>query len=365
MDWLQQDALITASCIWREDNNEPWLVTFDFAVVDERLECVGMRMRSFIEVEREDEFGTYRAVCVGEVTRDDLLPPTLQMPKLNLLDPTSRRAYVKAVERQEVKPKHPARQDPEAVDALLNDAAGTWAPEFSPRPLRTATLRQLPLGSLQAYVRRQLSQLWRSGSIVPRTTPHEVEVDHGDAIADELSKPLDDRGFVSREREELEQRTWELLQRVKRCGGWDDELIRERDELEHQFGELDAREGARPEAPRAPAPSRRTLLLDAAEFRRLTQQAAGSFSSPAHKPGRPAKFSPAHLELVARLYREAFAAGSRSPTKDVARKLELSRNQAAKLVMRCRHPQIGLLAPTTPRRAGGIGRPPQQHEDTT
>jgi len=66
------------------------------------------------------------------------------------------------------------------------------------------------------------------------------------------------------------------------------------------------------------------------------------------------KYSPAQLKLAAQTYREAYAEGSPSPTKDVAERLGLTRSQAAKLVMRCRDPQFGLLGPTEKRRAGGV-----------
>ena len=134
-------------------------------------------------------------------------------------------------------------------------------------------------------------------------------------------------------------------------------MIRERDELSRLFGEPKARTGPHPELRRAPQPTFPAAGIDAEEFRRLTQQAAGSFKAPGQKAGRPTKFSPAQLEVVARTYREAYASGSPSPTRDVAEKLGLSRSQAAKLVMRCRDPRIGLLGPTQARQAGGLERP--------
>jgi hypothetical protein len=145
-----------------------------------------------------------------------------------------------------------------------------------------------------------------------------------------------------------------VLQAVKRHGGWDDDLMKQRDELGELFSELEKREGPRPTLRRAPPPSFPRALIGAEDFKRLTQQAAGSFSTPGQKVGRPAKFSPAMLEVVARDYREAYASGSSSPTKDVAEKLGLTRSQAAKLIMRCRDPRVGLLGPTRARKAGGI-----------
>lgn len=358
MDWLHENALVSGSCLWRSKDGEPWLVTFDFAEVEGRLECVGMQIRSYIEVEDEDEFGPYRAYLSGEVTGDDLVPKPAPLPELHMLDQQSKRDFVKAVGELEIKPRHPASQDADAVGAILGDHERRWVPKSSPRPLRTATLRELPMGDLLARVRRQIAATWRSGVMAPRTTAYPVEIEPSDGLGDLPGMPLEDREQVSAERAELEQRTWQVLQAVKRSGGWDDELIRERDELSRLFSELEEREGARPELRRAPYPTITSVRIDAAEFTRLTQQAAGSFSAPGHKAGRPANYSPAELEMVARIYREAFASGSASPTKDVSERTGLSRSQAAKLVMRCRDPRVGLLGPTKARQAGGLERPP-------
>lgn len=65
---------------------------------------------------------------------------------------------------------------------------------------------------------------------------------------------------------------------------------------------------------------------------------------------------PELLEFVALTYKAAHQAG-RPPTKAVHEELirkgyELSRQQVGKLVMRCRAPEIGLLGPAAPGRAG-------------
>jgi hypothetical protein len=68
--------------------------------------------------------------------------------------------------------------------------------------------------------------------------------------------------------------------------------------------------------------------------------------------GRVARYSHADLEQVAAIYAGAFGSGSNTPTKDVAEQLEITRNQAAKLVMKCR--RVGLLGPVEARTAGGV-----------
>jgi len=71
-----------------------------------------------------------------------------------------------------------------------------------------------------------------------------------------------------------------------------------------------------------------------------------------HTAGRRRKYGPADLERVAELYRSALAAGSETPTKDVAEALDIPRSSAAKLIMRCRQPAVGLLGPTTKFKRG-------------
>jgi len=361
VEWLNEQAVVSASRIWEDKDGEPWLLSFDFAEVDGRLECVGMTMRSYIHREAEDQIGPYRAYLSGKVSRDDLLPPRPNLPELDMTDPQSRAAYVKAAEEMEVPPEHPVINDPDAVDALLR-GPGQWTPTRSPRPLRTATLRGLPLGDALARVRREVAAEWRSGAVAPRAAARQVEVELPEELQDFAGQSAEHE-TVSREREELERRTWEMLSAVRRNGGWDDDLIRQRDELSRLFAELDAR-SPRPEPRRRSKTTMPSVEIDAAEFVRLTQQAAGSFSPPGHKAGRPPNYSPAQLELVAKTYREAYESGSPSPTKDVSAKLGMTRARAAKLVMRCRDPRVGLLARTEQRKAGGAGLPAEEQADT-
>jgi hypothetical protein len=357
MDWLRENALVRGSCLWRSTDGEPWIVSFDFAEVGGRLECVGMQMRSYIEVEQHDEFGPYRACLSGEVSIEDLLPMPQPLAELDLRDPQSRADYLRALGEPGTTPLFAALKDPDCVAAILDDPERRWAPETSPRPLRTSTMRELPLGALLVHVRRQIAAIWRSGVMAPRTAAPLAEPEYPEDAQDSPSAPLANHQTPGTERERLDRRTWELLQSVKRNCGWDDELIRERDELSRMFAEFDAMNSG-PDTIRVPHPTLSSVPIDAAEFRRLTQQAAGSFHVPGQKAGRPAKYSPAQLEVVAKTYREAFAGGSPSPTKDVADKLGLSRSQAAKLVMRCRDPRVALLGPTKPRQAGGLAPSP-------
>jgi hypothetical protein len=62
--------------------------------------------------------------------------------------------------------------------------------------------------------------------------------------------------------------------------------------------------------------------------------------------GRPPKYKPEHFEKVARVYSEAFAAGTQTvaPTVAVRKRFRVSYAAAAKWVARCR--QMGLLPPT-------------------
>jgi hypothetical protein len=108
------------------------------------------------------------------------------------------------------------------------------------------------------------------------------------------------------------------------------------------------------EGPRQPGQKMVTGTPAARVYALMTRHRAKLIDSPQPKAGRHAKYTRADLERVARVYAEAYAGGSRSPTKDVAECLNLSHSEAAKLVMRCRDSKVALLAPTQKRTAGGI-----------
>lgn len=70
--------------------------------------------------------------------------------------------------------------------------------------------------------------------------------------------------------------------------------------------------------------------------------------APKRRPdGRVAKYSHEDLEHVAAIYARACELGSTSPTKDVGQAIGVNRNQAAKLVMKCR--RAGLIQPVSNR----------------
>lgn len=361
-----------ASCIWRSRDGEPWLVSFEFAEVAGRLECVGTGLRSYLRREAQDALGSYPSYLEGEVSRDDLLPQPSRLPSdVNLLDPAERSACLQAAESwadESSEPLHAVLYDGDAVDALLHDPGQGWKPTTTPRPLRATILRELPLGDLLARVRRRVAADWRSGAIAPRTAVS-GSGDHPLAQAAPSAAELEQRRRFAAIREELEHQTWEVLSAVKARDGWDDELIRRRDRLSQQFAELDdlelfaASQAKRPAAIEDVAePAPQPVRLDAQRFMQLTQEAASSFSPPGQKAGRPSHFSLAQLELVATTYREAYRSGSSSPTKDVAAKLGMTRSRAAKLVMRCRDPRVRLLAPTDKRKAGETTSAPRSDE---
>ncbi len=81
-------------------------------------------------------------------------------------------------------------------------------------------------------------------------------------------------------------------------------------------------------------------------------RAHGAMDAGRRRPGRPRKYDEATLRTVARLYTDAYRRGSRSPTREVARKTEIPYGMVGKLVMRCR--EAGLLEPAKPRTAGGV-----------
>jgi hypothetical protein len=96
--------------------------------------------------------------------------------------------------------------------------------------------------------------------------------------------------------------------------------------------------------------------LERYEARR--RQAHQAMDAGRRHPGRPRKYDQARLKEVAKLYIEAYRLGSRSPTRDVARKTGIPYGMVGKLIMRCR--DEGLLKPATTRRAGGVKRTPEK-----
>jgi hypothetical protein len=414
MEWPSPQAVVRASIIWHSKDGEPWLVSLDFAQVQGRIECVGMAMRSYLAGEAQDELGDYRSYLRDPVSRTDIVPARPALPELTLADPNSRAAYLRAVEEQEMVGLHPAMHDHDAVDALLHEDE-PWAPRTSPRALRSTTLRDLPLGDLLSRVRRRVAEQWRSGLLAPRELAASAACETAEPQTASSLPPSEQQRALLRAREELEDQTWKLLALVRERGGYDDELIRRRDDLALGFAELDAKE--HPERERAreieqqirqierqleeaaqhnlagaqcgpqiaeltlrlteledrrmgqdsdlaqAVAQQRPVFLDTERFMRLTQEAASSFALPGQKTGRPPHYSRAQLELVAKTYREAYEAGSSSPTKDVAVKLGMTRPRAAKLVMRCRDPRVGLLRPTAKRKAGEARPSPSDAAD--
>lgn len=250
---MHENEIVKVPYLWqRSPDEQPWLLTFYLGAVDERLECVGMEIRSYVR--RID---------------DDLSPNERWEPRASQLRQSS----------------------PDEFEAMCDDDPVASVTQFDRvadhlHPLRALTLRQLPFADVLARARRTEATAWAGGAEVTR----------------------------------------DLIEKI--VSG------------EETFGaeNLDKFEAH---------------VRAADEFARL-------IAPPLLKSGRHAKYTMEHLELVAKLYTEAYTThASSSPTKDVAEKLHLSRNQVAKLVMRCRDPQVGLLEPTEKRKAGGAKRSPR------
>jgi biotin operon repressor len=102
-------------------------------------------------------------------------------------------------------------------------------------------------------------------------------------------------------------------------------------------------------------------------FARLHHYFARTLDPPAgRKGGRRAKYTFADLQRVAEVYRDEYANGGPrpTPTRHVAEALGISRNQAAKLVARCRQPGVALLSPTEKGKAGGHMPPSFEEEES-
>jgi hypothetical protein len=82
---------------------------------------------------------------------------------------------------------------------------------------------------------------------------------------------------------------------------------------------------------------------------------AVQLDTPGPKGGRRARYTRADLDRAAAVYRHAYNVSGEPPSLAVSEKLGVSRGQARKLVMRCRHD--GLL-PETRERSAGWTEPP-------
>jgi len=255
---LRRNEVVRASYVWRDAEGQPWLLTFAFAELRGRLECVGMELRSYLAVEAEEGEDRYPALWTGEPI------DAAQVAAASVAS---------ALAGEEARPHPLEKHDPEA---LLSGAAADSG--MMPRPLRAGTLRGLPLADVITRVRRQQAAAYR--------------------------------------------------------------------------GEADYFE----------MPPRAVIANGEAAIERWTSKGAEAFTPAERKGGRPARWTRADLERAAAVYRAAYASGSSSPTKAVAEALDTTRNMAAKLVMRCRDPRVGLLGPTTKARAGGVEAPPAGDE---
>jgi len=296
---LGEHAVAQAVYVWRPPHDQPaWLVIFDFAEINGRIECIGMAMRSYIRDRAKDASGDYAAYWTGGTIRtNDILLALSPPPGDDWSEAESRKAYLASVNAEppavdpwplRVKrgpplgeigyprsggaeeaylasapvplPLHPImKYDQDAVAAVF--VSGELALE--PRPLRAVTLREFPFGYCMNRARQQIAELYSGGGIVPH----------------------------------------------------------------HAAG-----------APRAAQ-------------RRAVEKVVAAFAPKERKGGRPAKWTMEDLKEVARLYKEAWRT-STSPTKDVAIAMGIKANVAAKLVSRCRNPKIALLPPTERRKAG-------------
>ena len=269
---LHPHEIHRAAYLWSSPGGEPWLVAFAFAEIADRIECVGMEMRSYIASEeaRKGSVQAYQSYWTGGVSTPFRQVRVDEVATLLL--------------RLGSDVSHPvAPYDPLALEAGAHREKGM----LTPHPLRAATLRELPFARLLSEVRAQIA---------------------------ERKPKLGLPGIAER------------LEFERRAAQPDAEAV----------GVLEA-----------------WLAAD--------HELREAFRTGKRRPGHPAAYSDAHLEMVADLYRDAFSQGSSSPTKDVATALGVTRNVAAKLVMRCRRAR--LLGQTEQRKAGAT-RPRDENAES-
>lgn len=290
MPTLRPREVVTKSWLWRDSGGKQWLVVFDFTMIRGRLECCGLSLRSFLRdqvTDDDEEAGPYSAWWDGdEETLEKIKYRSWQRgfpaewkdeeapaDGAGLEDclPQFQLTTVVDIVREIVALSHPEVKSPgDPADASIASIEVSPTKEMSqPRPLRSTTLRHLPLASLMAKARR----------------------------------------FSATPFDKFPPESW-----VKKAGGFD-------------------AWNAEREAMWAPKRGPR---------------------------GRVAKYSLDELKQAAEIYASAYKNGDR-PTKAVAEALKMNRNQAAKLVMKCR--AAGVLGPARGGVAGGIIDEPQADDE--
>jgi hypothetical protein len=127
---LEHRQIARHSILWKSENAGPWLVTFDFAEIAGRVECVGVSVRSYIHDRAEGPEGVYPAYWDGE--------------------PVGYQWFVDHLGSE----RHPL----EELDRDALDAEAAADPGMVPRVLRAATMRELPFGDV---LRRVLDKVTR------------------------------------------------------------------------------------------------------------------------------------------------------------------------------------------------------------
>ncbi len=145
---LNPREVYRASCLWRDVEGKPWLLSFELAEIAGRLECIGFNMRSFIShvvdpEERPEPYEPYPSFWSGEEVIED--PDFFSMmDSIRSLRVARLRGGSDRIRRH----------DPDAVEA----GAQNEPDMLKPRPLRAATLRELPLARVLAHLRQQMAE---------------------------------------------------------------------------------------------------------------------------------------------------------------------------------------------------------------
>jgi hypothetical protein len=277
MEMFRPREIITRSRLWRDAEGAQWLLVFSFTLIQGRLECCGIEMRSFLRdrVPADEANGpSYPAWWDGDFwTFEKMKEPSIVRLQSAWPHPLDTEF------EQELESGGAGGEEDclpifnEARPGSGEDADFELSDDMTrPRPLRAATLRHLRLANEMAKSRRFVQSF-------SKNQPH-------------WSVAITEDGTAA----------WYKKMAIERNATW--------------------------------APKRR-------------------------RDGRVAKYSLDDLRHVATIYKDAYTHDIR-PTQAVAGALGVTRDQAAKLVMKCR--AAGLLGQTR-RGVEGIGLAESRHDE--
>jgi hypothetical protein len=311
---FRPNEIVTLSKTWPGPDGGPWLLTYQLAEVDGRLECVGFEIRSYLRVVGEDELGEkYSAYVEGPLTIEEA------------------RLADRVVDESWTPPPRPP--EGKELEELIRERAA--------RGLKTPSLGEIGW----PQVRPELKGVWAALEEHDREA---LSVDAEHAL--KAPRPLQATLFRSLSfATELTDVRRNLAEHLRRRDEFLKQIARDWDAINEDIANDLAPWGGEHKGPPAGA---RDLF---AEGSPESLEAAEALAASGGKARKPGQYSRADLEHVAKAYTAACRGVSpTAPTKHVEALFGLSTDQARKVVHRCR--EMGLLPRTEKYKARGWDR---------